>query len=189
MVVERFRYLTLKTSYLVKLTKPCKYFRMSVSKAFFFYVYMVIELVSNNRKIKLTKEDGSIVFISACKWKDLDNLHSYISELLKYLIECDGYIGKLLCSSNTGFWSIIDSVCGILVSDGEKITKDDFLWSEDYQEVITTMFLTSTTTLNLSGAIQGTADPSYLSVINGLDFFTMLSQALQNNTQKEVESN
>lgn len=140
---------------------------------------MTIELVSNNRKVKLTREDGSIVFISACKWKDLDNLHTYIAELLEMLVGCNGYIGQLLSPSNTGFWSIVDSICNILVTDGKDITKDDFLWSEDYQEVLTKFFLTATTTLNGSGAVQGTAEPSYLSVINGLDFFTILNKALQ----------
>lgn len=140
---------------------------------------MSIELIQNNRKVRFKKSDGSIIFISACKWKDLDILQTYIAELLKQLIDFNGYPGEILLPSNTSFWSIIDSVCKILVTDSTPITKEDFLELENYDQAIIKFFLTSTINIDSTGALEGKAGPSYLCVINGLDFFTRLNKVLQ----------
>lgn len=149
--------------------------------------FCMIELISNNRKVKLEKENGDILYISACKWSDLDILNTYIPELLKLLLKSNGFVGELLKPSNKEFWSIIKGICEILaVQKGETITVEDFLWSDNYPDVITKMFLTANSEISVQGDLSGKISPSYLTVINGIDFFTMSKTVMTEESNKAV---
>lgn len=132
-----------------------------------------IKLISNERKISLDLGDRTIL-IAPCVWKHLDDLSSAQEVILQNVLANKGAMGEILRPSNTEFWSMVDLIL-TLIRSSLPIKAEDI---ED-EGILLQLFITSSSNFNEYGWLDGSLEPSFISIIHGLDFFSIMRKLLK----------
>lgn len=139
---------------------------------------MAVELVDNNNKIKVTYNDGSIVFIKPVPFSKLEIITSYLEVILEEAFKANMFVSSFLYK-NSPIINAIKSIIKVLpvLSDNsdEKLDIDKL---ESLDDLIS-LFVTGEVNKNsLSGQLDVSKEyntylPSFIGVIHGINFFTM----------------
>lgn len=141
---------------------------------------MAVELTDNNNKIKVTYNDGSVVFIKPVPFTKLDIVVSYQELILTEWMKNQFYISSIIYKDSPTLNAIkaIIKVLPILSDNNEKLNIDKLDTIED----LISLFITKEINRNehtgqlVPSEKYGTYLPPMISVIHGIDFFSILEK-------------
>lgn len=139
---------------------------------------MTVELLENNKHLKITYSDNNSIIYKPVSWKHIDDVLVLQKQILENFLEEDGLL-SVFRGSNRTLWSHIETLANLIPSldmSGVGIKLDLI---EDIEDLVR-IFINSEPSYTNDGSLEQLQYPSYISIMNGLNFRPIQKEVIEN---------
>lgn len=148
---------------------------------------MTVELLENNKHLKITYSDNNSIIYKPVSWKHIDDVLVLQKQIFENFLEEDGLM-SVFRSSNRKLWSHIETLAKLIPSIESSCVGIKLDLLEDIEDIIK-IFINSQPTYDIDGSIFQLQYPSYISIMNGLNFRPIQKEVIDHYRERKIQQN
>lgn len=139
---------------------------------------MSVELLENNKHLKITYSDNNSIIYKPVSWKHIDDVLVLQKQILENFLEEDGLM-SVFRPSNRKLWSHIETLANLVPSIESSFVGIKLDLIEDIEDILR-IFINSEPSYTNDGSLDQLQYPSYISIMNGLNFRPIQKEVIEN---------
>lgn len=151
---------------------------------------MTVELLENNKHLKITYSDSNCIIYKPVSWKYIDDILVLQKQIFENFLEEDGLM-SVFRGSNRKLWTHIQTLAKLIPSMEQTNIGINLDLIEDIDDLVK-IFINSEPTYANDGSLKQLQYPSYISIMNGLNFRPIQEEVIQHYLKRknqDIEKN
>ena len=139
---------------------------------------MTVKLLENNKHLEITYSDNNSIIYKPVSWKYLDDVLVLQRQIFELFLEEDGLM-SVFRGSNRKLWSHIETLANLVPSIVSDCNGIKLNLIEDIEDIVK-IFINSEPSYAIDGSLDQLQYPSYISIMNGLNFRPIQKEVIDN---------
>ena len=148
---------------------------------------MTVKLLENNKHLEITYSDSNIVVYKPVAWRYLDDVLVLQKQIFELFLEEDGLM-SVFRGSNRSLWSHIETLANLVPSIVPSCNGIKLNLIDDIDDIVK-IFINSEPSYAIDGSLNQLQYPSYISIINGLNFRPIQEEVISHYVKKKKQLN
>ncbi len=148
---------------------------------------MTVKLLENNKHLQITYSDNNNVVYKPVAWRYLDDVLVLQKQIFELFLEEDGLM-SVFKGSNRKLWSHIETLANLVPSIDKACGGIKLELIDDIEDIVK-IFINSEPSYGIDGSLDQLQYPSYISIMNGLNFRPIQEEVISHYLEKKKKLN